>query len=139
MGRVSEPPRRRCLRVSTCPLQFVINGINPNEHLYDPLHCDLVARGLCSATDQPFAYGGFGGCVFDIVWILKHIPIEAAVSALGGICESDMRDFSSDMIVSWLVYAFRGTVGPFVDLAETWNSGVAHRLAEGSVAFLRQS
>lgn len=117
----------RLCRTIISALPFILNGCNPNEPFDPELYRQLP-------PETPNFYGGCGGSILlraFITWI-PFSYVEMLVNSLS------LETYSSDMILSFVVRMFGGTVGQYDDFAECWYPDVQERYASGRVAVLHQ-
>jgi len=122
----------RIVRPHTRPFDFTISGCNKNEFLHVSMQTILKNKGYTGE----FFYGACGGCVLDRAF-LQAIPF-ADIEALIYQIKDYPQAFASDMLLSFIVLYFGGTIGQHEEFAEVWYKDIYERMSTNRVAFLHQ-
>lgn len=120
----------RVVRRHRVPFQFSVNGCNHNVRLPDPMVEALTSRGYTG----PLFYGACGGCVLHKSFF-ENIPFSEVERV---IAQTEMNEFYSDQLTSFIALYFGGTIGDYDDFYETFYGDVVPRLVADRVAFLHQ-
>ena len=97
----------------------------------------MIEIGLAQ-DDASKVASGFGVCVIDIKWILRHIPYDSARLMLERLHIFVRARWRLDHAVTFIVHSFNGSLGPFseaLDLTHTIEG--QESIQQGSVAFLQ--
>jgi hypothetical protein len=122
----------RVLRPHTIPFAYTINGCNPNA-LLSPVLASLVDS---QGYGGPYFYGACGGCILDreFLMAIPFINVEKVILSI----PSGGANWASDLILSFIVRYFGGTIGQFSEFAETWYSNISELIRNNRIAFLHQ-
>jgi tetratricopeptide (TPR) repeat protein len=122
----------RVLRKYTGLFNFTINGFDGygGSLPESSVRPSLSQYGISHDQTPKLLLGGLGGSVLHISYLLNHVPWDALGPAIAILEENGHALWNSDVLFSFLAYAFGGSVG---DLPETMTLGAPeHRSRETS-------
>jgi hypothetical protein len=122
----------RVLKNHSVPFQYTINGCNEKEHLDIVLQKILQTKGY----NGPYYFGACGGCVLEKSFFenIDFAEIENLIYKI-----KDFPNlFASDILLSFIVLYFGGTIGQHDEFAEMWYHDIYDRVNNNKTAFLHQ-
>lgn len=118
---------------ATQTLQFDVNGFNPHENL-PPKVCAMLGR-------NHLPYGACGGSILSTK-LLSEALSDQNRSKLHDLidqfcaCDPMRTKWAGDALISFVVYAFGGTIGGYPGFCETWHPDLADRLRKNTIEVL---
>jgi hypothetical protein len=113
-----------------------INGINNNNILPIPVN-HILKR------NEVLIYGAMGGAIFRTSFFknMEISLVENFMELFGNNCPpeySGQNWYYSDVVLSYLAYAFNGTLGSYPQFCELWFSDLNDRIKYNKIAVLNQ-
>ena len=120
-------------------LKYDINGCNKACRFdYRVEHIIRLRNPNVPSALYELYSGGFGGCFMRISFMKRMLENFDAIINNINIYSQYSNLFASDIVLSYLVWSYGGTIEMYPGLAETWYEDITQRLASGSVEVLHK-